>query len=127
MIGFANNLLLDRSHVDELETIIRRGNNLDTVVRKGRFSFGILVSVEEDRISNEAIDRAITSECDISVITYHNLCEVIVWLVVCRLTEQILILENGNREFTLDYNLIYRWFTLTFVFLYYIFLAYRFI
>ncbi|CAG8763397.1 601_t:CDS:2, partial [Racocetra persica] len=56
---------IDRLHVDELETVIRRENNLNTVVRKGRFSFGILVGVEEDRISDEAIERAISSECDI--------------------------------------------------------------
>ncbi|CAG8796959.1 35093_t:CDS:2, partial [Racocetra persica] len=88
---------LDRSHVDELETVIRRGNNLDTAIRKERFSLGILVGVEEDRISSDAIDRAISSECDIGVITYHNLCKVIVWLVVHRLTEHILILESENR------------------------------
>ncbi|CAG8829505.1 29549_t:CDS:2, partial [Gigaspora margarita] len=96
---------IDRSHVDELETVIRRGNNdLDTVVKKGRFSFGILVGVDICKISDEAIDRARTSECDIGVVTYHDMCKEIVWLSSRRLNEQALVLENRNREFKLDNN-----------------------
>ncbi|CAG8534339.1 13172_t:CDS:1, partial [Gigaspora rosea] len=57
-------------------------------VKKGKFSFGILVGVDENNISDDAIERARTLECEISVVTYYNLCEEIVRLVMDRLTEQ---------------------------------------
>ncbi|KAF0425736.1 hypothetical protein F8M41_006278 [Gigaspora margarita] len=110
--------LYGRAMVDELEMVIRRENNLDTKVKKGNVSFGILVGVDENNISDDAIERARTLECDISIITYYNLCEEIVWLVMDRLTKQ-------SRVFRLDYNVAFKWYIITFLFLYYVILVLR--
>ncbi|CAG8594673.1 5988_t:CDS:2, partial [Dentiscutata heterogama] len=77
---------------------------IHTVVKKGRFSFGILVGVDICKILDEAIDRARMSECDIGVVTYYDICRKIVWLNSYQLNKQALVLENRNREFKLDNN-----------------------
>ncbi|CAG8777278.1 4565_t:CDS:1, partial [Racocetra persica] len=51
-----------RSHVDKLKTVVKRGNDSNSEIRQGRFSFGILVCVLPNKISELAIDRARISE-----------------------------------------------------------------
>ncbi|CAG8804562.1 9281_t:CDS:2, partial [Cetraspora pellucida] len=84
-----------------------------TVVRRGNFDFGILVGVLEQKIAKGAYDAADESGGDIIVTLYTRMCQDIKRLIAGRLTEQIRILENRNRLFILNYNLIYYSFSVT--------------
>ncbi|RIB08434.1 hypothetical protein C2G38_2111114 [Gigaspora rosea] len=55
------------------------------------------------------------------------MCQDIKRLITGRLNEQIRILENRNRLFILNYNLMYYSFSLTFIILYHVLLFYRYL
>ncbi|KAF0553901.1 hypothetical protein F8M41_019745 [Gigaspora margarita] len=61
--------IYDRGNV---ETVVRRGHNLDIDIRTGRFDAGVLVGVFTHRFSRETIKAAETAEDDI-ILTFREI------------------------------------------------------
>ncbi|CAG8460604.1 28161_t:CDS:2, partial [Gigaspora margarita] len=59
-------------HRGNVETVVRRGHNLDIDIRTGRFDAGVLVGVFTHRFSRETIKAAETAEDDI-ILTFREI------------------------------------------------------
>ena len=108
-------MFIGRDKIDEFRTVV-----LD-----GRYAFGVYVGAVEGKFANGAYKSAERSGGGILITVYNRMCRDLVRFIVKRFYEHIRVLENRNRLFILDYNVMFYSFSITFVILTYVLLYFR--